>query len=198
MKHLLLRASALLALLLLPEATFAQAPAEIWVHCGNLPGCGPGFREYASSVLQLLGTNLPAYAYAIGVLFIMIGGAYMVLSAGREDWVTKGKNTIMWAVIGIAATSFSESAVTFLRLEVSSRVPDADFVLSVNSTLISTIFDLLSVSIFGVAVYCGMLMVLAGGKEDQFSKGRQGLFWCAVGAIAINLARAIATAFSTL
>jgi hypothetical protein len=129
----------------------------------------------------------------------------MLLSAGREDWVTKGKTTITWAVIGIATANFvtlgvgsGSSLLDFIGLEVQNRVPNPDLVLSANSTLISTIFDLLFVAILGVALYCGMWMVVSLGKQEQFDKAKEGLFWAAIGAIAINLAQVIANAFATL
>lgn len=196
-----------LVLLVLPTIVFATVPGEIWIYCGDLPGCGSSvsFQEYVTNVFQLLGSHFAVYIYAIGVLMIMVGGAQMLLSAGREDWVTKGKTTITWAVIGIATANFvtlgvgsGSSLLDFIGLEVQNRVPNADLVLSATSTLISTIFDLLFVAILGVALYCGMWMVVSLGKQEQFDKAKEGLFWAAIGAIAINLAQVIANAFATL
>ena len=194
-------------LMIVPMIASADVPGEIWIYCGNLPGCSTSvsFQEYVTNVFQLLGSHFAVYIYAIGVLMIMVGGAQMVLSAGREDWVSKGKTTITWAIIGIATANFvtlgvgsGSSLLDFVGLEVQNRVPNADLILSANSTLMSTIFDLLFVSILGVALFCGMWMVVSLGKQDQFDKAKEGLFWAAIGAIAINLAQVIANAFATL
>lgn len=197
--------TALVLSLALPTV-HATVPGEIWIYCGDLPGCDSGgFQEYITNVFQLLGSHFAVYIYALGILMIMVGGAQMILSAGREEWVTKGKTTITWAIIGIATANFvtlgvgsGNSLLDFIGLEVQNRIPNADLVLSANSTLISTIFDLLYIAIFGVALFCGMWMVVSLGKQEQFDKAREGLFWTAIGAIVINLAQVIANAFATL
>ncbi len=198
MRNAFLRISAVLAGLALPVLVAAAVPSEIWIYCGDLPGCPSGFDERFTDVLLLLLLRLPTYVYILAVLFIMIGGAYMVLSNGDSEKVTKGKNTIIWAVIGVFVMQFAEQLINFVMLEVITRDSGPDLVESVTGTLIGSILDLLYVAIIGVGIYAGMRMVLSFGKEEQFTKARDGLFWCAVGAILINLADAIAQAVVTL
>ncbi len=195
MKKMAYRFPALLALLLLPERMIAQ---ELYIYCGNLPGCGSGFIERFSSILILLLTRLPVYVYVLGVLFVMIGGAYILLSAGSDERVTKGKNTIIWAVIGIFLAEFAQTLVSFIVLETNTRLSGSDLIVSVANTLISSIFNLLYVALIGVAIFSGMRMVLSFGKEEEFKKGHTGLFYAALGAIIINLAQQIVNAFATL
>lgn len=196
---LLLRSLAFASLLLIPATLFAANP--LYIYCGGLPGCTSGFtpfQEYFSDVLRILLLNLPGYAYALGGLFIMIGGARILLSAGESEGITKGKNTIIWSIIGIFVTTFATHLVSFVALEVSTRVTAADLLYSVIATLTGSIFTLLFVALVGVALFSGMRMVLSFGKEDQFKKGQDGLFYAALGAIIIDLAQIIVTAFSTL
>ncbi len=194
MKRWILSLSAFTAFIL-PSSMLAAMPV---IYCSNLPGCGGGFKEYLTSILAYFIVKLPKYVYALGVLFVMIGGGYMVLAAGRDDMVTKGKTTITWAVIAVAVTQFTSSLLGFVFQETVSRVAGEDIVLSVTNTLMTTIFDVLYIAILGVAIFSGMRLVLAMGKDDEMQKARDGLFWCAVGAIIINLAQAIVNAFSTL
>lgn len=197
MTRFLIRVSALLTLLI-PVVALATAPAELWVNCNGLPGCPSGWNEHFSSVLRLLLLRLPVYIYGIGVLFIMVGGAYMVLSAGDTEKVTKGKNTIIWSVIGIFVMQTAQTLVNYVVLEVNTRDTGPDLVVSVTTTLIGSIFDLLYVAMLGIAIFSGMRMVMSFGKEEEFNKGKDGLMWAAVGGVIINLAQAIATAFQTL
>jgi hypothetical protein len=190
----LLRLSALLTLLSIPVA----ASAELWIFCGNLPGCPSRFVEYFTSALIALLILVPFYVQGFGVLFIMVGGAYILLSAGREDMVTKGKGTITWAVIGIFLANFAQTFVGFLQSEVATRTPGSDLVESIGNTLIGDIFTLLYVATAGVAIFCGMRMVLAFGKEDQFKRAVDGLFYAALGAIIINLSQTFFAAVNTL
>lgn len=192
------RSLAFCSSLAVPSTAFAAIPSQIYIYCGGLPGCPSGFVEKFSSVLRLLLLRMPEYVYVACVVFVLIGGAYILLSAGRDDMVTKGKTTIIWAVAGAALATFAESIVGFIVLEVETRTPGTDLITSAGNTIVTAIFDLLYISILCVAVYCGMQMVMSFGKEDQFGKGREGLFWCAVGAIIINLADAITRAFLTL
>lgn len=197
MRSALLRVSAFF-ITFFPAVVFAAAPAELWINCNGLPGCPSGWEERFSNVLLLLLARLPVYVYSLGVLFIMIGGAYMVLSAGNDERVSKGKNTIIWSVIGIFVMQSAQTLVNYVTLETNSRVAGSDLVTSVTNTLIGSIFDLLYVAVLGVAIFSGMRMVVSFGKEEEFNKGKMGLLWAAIGAIIINLADAIATAFQTL
>ncbi len=80
----------------------------------------------------------------------------------------------------------------------TTRDSAPDLVLSVTSTLIGSIFDLLYIALVGIALFSGMRMVLAFGQEDAFKKGQNGLFYAAIGAIIINLSQEIFNAFATL
>lgn len=198
----------LLALLFgfLPVAAFAAIPSDVWVYCGNLPGCGRGFSEFFSSALLLLLVRLPDYVYWLAVLFIMIGGAYILLSIGNSERVTKGKNTIIWAVVGLFVANFSEvviQSVIIPEVETRPLPPGTDLVTSIimaftgGKGAVGSIFQLMYIAILGVAVGCGMWMVLSSGKEEQFTKARDGLFFAAVGAVIINLAEVLVSAFIT-
>jgi hypothetical protein len=101
-------------------------------------------------------------------------------------------------VIGIFVAEFASDFVNFIVLEVNNRLTGTDLFFSVANTLMSSIFDLMYIAILGIALFCGMRMVVSFGKEEEFSKARQGLFYAALGAIIINLAQQLVNAFSTL
>ncbi len=177
---------------------------QVTIYCGNLPGCTGTMAnptpvtEYLTSALNLLIMRLPDYVEGFGVLFIMIGGAYILLSAGNSEYVTKGKNTITWAVIAIFIAQFAKQFVGFVQSEVLTRTSGADLVDSIVQTLAGSIFNLLQVALIGIAIFSGMRMVLAFGQEAEFKKGEDGLFYAALGAIIINLSYKIYLAVSTL
>ena len=174
---------------------------ELWVECGGLPGCQTGnvpFLDYLSTFLiPILFNKIFTYIPLLGVLFIMIGGAYILLSAGNEERVTKGKTTITWAVIGIFIAGFAKDLVNLVTAEATS-VPAGDVIISVITTLMGSIFDLMYVAMIGIALFSGMRMVLSLGKEEEFKKGQDGLFYAALGAIIINVSQLIYTAFANL
>jgi uncharacterized membrane protein YjfL (UPF0719 family) len=52
---------------------------------------------------------------ALSVLFIIIGSVRMVTSAGNEKAVTAGKQTVTWAVIGLAVALLAFSFIGLLQ-----------------------------------------------------------------------------------
>jgi uncharacterized membrane protein YjfL (UPF0719 family) len=48
-------------------------------------------------------------------LIIIIGGVRMVLSQGNQESITKGKNTIIWAVAGLIVALLSFSLVSIVQ-----------------------------------------------------------------------------------
>ncbi len=205
MKRFFFLSSALLPALLLPFAALAAPPAAsnpLLIYCAGLPGCTASgvipFNEVFSGLLiQLLGT-LPAYVRVLGVLGIMIGGAYILLSGGNEENVTKGKNTILWAVIGIFVTQVASQLVSFVELEANNRAVGTDLVTSIGLTLEGSILNLLYIALLGIAIYSGIRMVISLGKEEEFKKAQNGLFYAALGSIIINLSLQIFNAFFSL
>jgi len=51
----------------------------------------------------------------VSVLFIIIGGFQMVMSAGNEERLIKAKKTITWAVLGLVFALLSFSMVAIVR-----------------------------------------------------------------------------------
>ncbi len=50
----------------------------------------------------------------MAVLFIIIGGFQYITSAGNPENVSKAKNTILYAIIGIIVTLLSYAIVKFI------------------------------------------------------------------------------------
>lgn len=194
MRRLLLSITAACTFLLLPAAAHANLP---WVYCGNLPGCTPGFTEHVTGVMTQLLIRFDVYAYILGALFVIIGGAMMMLSGFQEDWVSKGKQTITWALVGVFIGKFASVLVGFVTQEANS-VGGGELVVAVVNTAIGSIFDLFRVGLIAVTIFCGMRMVVARGKSDEMEKGRNGLIWAAIGAIIINVAQVLTNAIATL
>ncbi len=184
------------ALMLLPQMALAQ-PMLPWVYCGNLPGCAPGYREYVTGAMIQLLLRFDTYVYVLGALFVMIGGGMIVLSGFQEEMVNKGRETIIWALVGVFLGKAASILVGFITLEANS-VGGGDLVIAVVSTLITSVLDLFRVGLFGVVIYCGMRMVVARGEQGELDKARNGLIYAAVGAIVINLAQVIVDAVVTL
>ena len=84
-------------------------------NCGNytLNEMVSVFTKYASRSLGLVGS--------LALLAFVAGGLMMMLSAGNPEWVTRGKQTIIGAVIGLAIvfTSYMIIQLVFTSLGIT-------------------------------------------------------------------------------
>ena len=55
-----------------------------------------------SSLVARIIKVIMGFAGTIALATFMYGGSLWLISAGRGDYVTKGKNYMIWAVIGLA------------------------------------------------------------------------------------------------
>lgn len=69
--------------------------------------------DTASSVQNILNT-LFIIVGAVSVIFIIIGGFRYVVSAGDPENTAKAKNTILYAVIGLAVSILATGIVSFV------------------------------------------------------------------------------------
>lgn len=70
-------------------------------------------------------------SYAMGIIgslalvMFIYGGAMWMLSAGNQEQVTKGKNTVMWAALGIALIFTAYALVRFVIIAISGQAPNS-------------------------------------------------------------------------
>ncbi|MBP9774150.1 MAG: hypothetical protein KBD00_06040 [Candidatus Peribacteraceae bacterium] len=195
MSRQMFRTGLVLTALLIPMTVVATP--FLSPYCGNLPGCGSNPGGLFDRIIALAYTRLELYGYLLGGLFIIIGGARMLTSFGNEERFGAGKTTIIWALIGIFVANFASHLFGFVFQEITSPL-GGDLVIAIIALVRSTIFDLMYIALLGVALFSGMSMVLAQGKEEQGTKARNALIYAAVGALVINLADRLISAFVLL
>lgn len=82
----------------------------------NFIPCGSTGLPTTSATGSQLGEILTiafATLAAVAVLFIIIGGFRLVISSGDPEDVSKAKNTIIYAVVGLVIVLVAEGIVTF-------------------------------------------------------------------------------------
>ena len=80
----------------------------------NLFGDNGVFRQVTNVVLYVIGV--------VAVIMLIIGGIKYVISGGDAKKVTDAKNTVLYAIIGLAIAFFSYAIVNF----VISALPSSD------------------------------------------------------------------------
>ena len=191
-KHPIISGIVAAILLSLPQMTKAAFIPP--VYCGNLPGCGMS-GEFISPLLTIAFTQFNIWGYVLGGFFVIVGGVHILWSLGDTEKVNKGRQTITWALIGVFIANFAQQIVNIIILEPQGVVGGPDLIINIIHAARSTVFDLLYISLFGIAVYSGMLMVVSRDKEDQFKKAMNALIFAAVGAIIVNIADSVMAAF---
>lgn len=86
------------------------------IQSGQGGGCAstglPTINAGPGELNQILTLTFATLA-AISVLFIVIGGLKLVTSNGNPEGVTKARNTMLYAVIGLIVAIFAEAIVNF-------------------------------------------------------------------------------------
>ena len=82
---------------------------EAGCYSTNLPSVNA-----TSSTLQTVLQIFFGIMGALAVLFVVIGGFRYTISAGDAEDMSKAKNTIIYAVVGLIVALFAEALVTFV------------------------------------------------------------------------------------
>lgn len=95
-----------LALLTVPTTVFAQTGIEPTVQPTNLPTEA----DFGTLLTQVINWFLGLVGL-IAVLMLIFGGYRYLTAGGNDDAVTKAKNTILYAIIGIVVVILSYAIV---------------------------------------------------------------------------------------
>ena len=99
--------------LISPISAYAVGPIEAGVLSArtagqpeNLFGVGGVFTTISNTLLFVIG--------ALSVVMIIVGGIRYVISGGKEVNVTKAKNTILYAIIGLVVALLAYAMINFV------------------------------------------------------------------------------------
>lgn len=84
----------------------------------NTPGGGAG--QTADSLVKVINFVLTFLAL-IAVIFVIVGGFRIMMAGGNEENVTKGRKTIIYAIIGIVVIFFARVIVGFFTGELAGE-----------------------------------------------------------------------------
>lgn len=171
------------------QTAAAQGPC-FGIVCGAGGNPLPGFVTLAAALLLEIASGL-------AVVFVVIGGAQMVLNFGDESAATKGRKGVIYALGGFAIALSSQAIVSFVVARatyIDATAPHLSLMrITVQSMLIvfNTVFALMM-------LFFGFKLVLARGQQSEFDSSRQGIFWSIIGALLVNLSYALVRATAGL
>jgi len=183
----------ILVALIFPEVAFAQLP----MLCNGIPGCNaPPKNVIASAAIPAVAQILLNSSAALALIFVIVGGAQLLLSFGQEEALAKSKKTIQWAIVGLVVALTSHLIVTVV---VSENYTNASFTyLGFFGAAVRIMVNLLNATFLIAILLGGMRMVTARGKEDEVTKGRKAIAYAIMGVIIINVAPYVVKQIITL
>lgn len=173
---------------LLPVA-LAQGPC-VGLNCGIGANPLPHFIEVAAAVLVEIVSGL-------SVLFVVLGGAMLVMNMGNESMADKGKKSIMLSLVGYAIALSSQTIIAFTvgRATLVNRdVPH----LSIMRVLVNSMLYTFNAVFALMMIYFGYKLVLGRGDQGELDSVKKGLGWSVMGALGVNLGYALVRATSGL
>lgn len=181
------------------ELLITKVYASVSTACTLVPGsCSAGneiegFIAPATNILVGLSAGL-------SVLFVVWGGAQMILSFGDDSKVSQGRNSVIWALAGLALTLASQVVVAFVAARASAISTGTTFNPLIESLtgIVASMVMLFNITFGIVIIAAGFRMVLGRGESDQFEAGRRMVIWAIAGAIVANLANALVSATTNL
>ncbi len=161
------------------------------VACTLVPGgCA------AENPLVAFGTSIASLflyiAAGLCFLFVLYGGAQMLMSLGDEGKVTEGRTTIFYSLGGMALALASQSIVVYVMGVAKQARASENLILGTMEIIVDTAAGLFNIVFVLVVIFAGFKFVLARGNSGEFETARRMVIYAAIGAICINLARAIA------
>lgn len=191
MKKTLLRIG-ITALSLMPYLVAAQAVDP----CSSVPGgCDAGtVPDMLTSGINTLAKAFVTGAAGFAVLFVIIGGAQMLINLGDEGKAQKGRETVIWSLCGFGIVLMAQTLVAFVT---SRALPLADAE-PLNLAFMQTVADIMltmfNLAFISMCIYAGFILVLSQGSQDQFGKAKTIFIWSIAGALTINVAAALVRA----
>lgn len=141
---------------------------------------------------------LTYFVGAIAVLMIIFAGFRMVVSGGNEETMTKSKNQIMWAAVGLVVIGLSELAVKDIIFpDQGSRLSDVNAARAQIVNFTNFVSGFVATIAIGFFMYGGFLYVTAAGKEEQAGKAKKVIMGAAIGILVALAAFAIVNTLIT-
>lgn len=184
----------ILVALIFPEVAFAELPPLL---CDGIPGCNaPSANVIKDAAIPAVAQILLNSSAALALIFVIIGGAQLLLSFGQEEALTKSKKTIQWALGGLVVALTSHLIVTVV---ISENYTNSSFTyLGFFGAAVRIMVNLLNATFLITILLGGMRMVTARGKEDEVTKGRKAIEYAILGVIIINVAPYVVKQIITL
>ena len=155
------------------------------VDCGEFGiACGTTAADLKLRIQTIVNICLSLVGVIAGAM-IVYGGFLYVVSGVDEGNAKKGKQIIIYAVIGLIIIGLATTIVNFIM------GPPSDELKTRIVIIVNTFLGLVGVIAGAMIIWGGFLYVTSGVDEDNAKKGKQIVTYAVVGLIIIGLSVAI-------
>ncbi len=167
--------------------------------CNGLYGCGsPPGDVILQTALPTIGGVLIQIAAGGAVIAIVYAGMQMVIGSSDESKVTNARKAILFALGGLGIALSATSLVSFVATEeygLTAGATDLGGIMAAAVRILIMFFNLA----FGIVIiFAGIRMIASQGAQDEFKKGGNMIKWSVIGAIVVNVSKAIVQALLAL
>ncbi len=119
---------------------------------------------------------------SLAVLIVVYGGILMMTSTGNPAGVKKGKDCIVWGVIGLVVALYARVIIDWVWGGANGGFDAVGSEINATISLIlHLIFGILGLIAVGVMIYGGITMMTSTGNPMGVKKGKDSLIWGIVG-----------------
>ena len=173
-----------LAILLTPVRLAAKECDFVGINCSSDPG------DTMASFISKIGIALVEVVAGLAILFVVIGGAFMVMNFGNETQIEKGKKSVYFALGGFSLAILSQAIISFVVAR-TKDIGEVDPHLEIMRVIISSMLGIFNGVFALMMLYYGFKLVLARGQSSELDAVKKGVFWTVSGAIVVNLSYAL-------
>ena len=164
--------------------------------CVGITDCGIGVNPLPAVIFWAAAVLLEI-ASGLAVLFVVIGGAFMVLNMGNESLAEKGRKGVIYSLIAFGIALSSQAIISFVVVRSMDIDPDAPVLSLIRITMGSMLYVFNTA--FAIAmIYYGYKLLIARGQQGELDSVKKGLMYTVAGAFIVNLSFALVRAVSLL
>ncbi|GEM_PF-1337937 len=149
-------------------------------------GCADGDPTGAvAGIVETITNAIIGIVGVLAVLMIVWGGIQMMTSSGDPGKVKKGKDTVIWGLIGMVIAIFAYTIRDMVYNAVTGNAGGIDGTLAWIGTevgqVVTLIFGIIGIIAVGVTIWGGIQMMISTGDPGKIKKGKDTLIWGIVG-----------------
>ena len=162
--------------------------------CFGIDGCRADANQVIPAI-EVAATILVEAIAGLAVMFVLVGGAQMLVALGNESVSSRGRMGVIYALIGFALALASQAIISFV-VDRTSVVEGREFDphIAFMELVVESALWIFNVTFALVAVYSGFRLLFFAPDSGAVEQLKKMLLFAIAGAIVVNLSYALVNA----